>query len=261
MMKIDRVIYCLNDNPTYTGFWNVFSRVWKLKYDIQPTLIYVGDSEEIQKNELSDEYGDIVCLPVVDEVVVDPNLDWSVTWGLFYGASLFKDDVCITSGIDQLPLTDKFFKFLENSEISNDAYVVGLAGAYLDLPDIHPSSYHVARGDVYKRIFGIDDDWSVEVKKVFSHRFKYHRLPENFWALDEAYSSEIINTCGSEIVLFNMFHDYFNPHRLNRSSNLNYNKAALQAGEYSELHSVRPYEDYKEYIDTLISDLMEGLDK
>ena len=257
-MKINRAIFCLNDNPLYVGFWNAFSRVWKLKYDIQPTLIYVGDSEEIQYNELSDEYGDIVCLPVIDEVVVDRNMDWSVTWGLFYGASLFKDDVCITSGIDQLPLSDRFFKFLEHSEISDDAYVVGLAGAYLDLPDIYPSSYHIARGDVYKQIFDIDDDWSTEVKKVFSRRLEYPRLPENFWALDEAYSSDVINNSNDNILFMNMFHDYFRPRRLDRGGNLNYNKVSLQAGEYSELHSVRPYEEYKEYIDKLIFDLMEN---
>ena len=47
-MKIDRVIFCLDNNPNYAGFWNINSRVWKNVYNVNPTLIYIGDKEDIK---------------------------------------------------------------------------------------------------------------------------------------------------------------------------------------------------------------------
>ena len=33
-MKIDRVILSVNNNPTYTVFWNIVSKIWKEKFNI-----------------------------------------------------------------------------------------------------------------------------------------------------------------------------------------------------------------------------------
>ena len=104
-MKIDRVIFCLNNNPVYTGLWNPISRAWKLKWGITPTLMFVGTEDELKSHDLSKEYGEIVRLNPVPEVVVNPSLDWSATWALFYGASLFPNEVVTLMGLDQLLLS------------------------------------------------------------------------------------------------------------------------------------------------------------
>jgi len=262
-MKIDRVIFCLNNNKTYTGFWNPFSRVWKQKYNIKPTLMFVGTKEELESNDFSEEWGEIYRLDPVEDVIVDPNLDWSTTWALFYGSSLFEDEVCLTAGIDQLPLSNNFFNFLLNSdEIGDDKYVIALADAYKDfLPNVYPSSWHIAKGSTYKRILQLDSDWERELKKVFSHREKYPTLPENFWALDELYSSDIINQYAKQnednkIVCFQIFHKVWAPARLDRAGRLKYDKDFLQAGRYSEIHCPRPFEEHEEYLLKLIEDLL-----
>ena len=46
-MKIDRVILVLNNNPTYTHFWKVVSKVWKNNFNIKPTLIFNGTQKEL----------------------------------------------------------------------------------------------------------------------------------------------------------------------------------------------------------------------
>lgn len=261
-MKVDRVIFCLNNNPVYTGFWNPFSRAWRKKYDILPTLMFVGTQEELASNNLSEEYGEIYRLDPVKEVIVDPSLDWSTTWALFYGASMFKQQVSLTMGIDQLVLTNDIFDFLlESKERVEDKYIIALADAYKDLPGIYPSSWHIASGANYKEIYNIDDDWRTEVTKVFSQRKKYPRLPSNFWALDEAYSSDLVNQYiekkdNEKILFMNIFHKLWRPRRLDRGGVLKYNRSSLQSGEYSEIHSPRPYEEYEEYFSKLISDLL-----
>jgi|10_taG_2_1085330.scaffolds.fasta_scaffold14782_2 hypothetical protein len=256
-MKIDRVIFCLNDNETYTGFWNPFSRVWSQKFDIKPTVIFVGTEQELEKNNLSEQWGDIVRLDPIPEVVVNPTLDWSVTWALFYGPTLFPDEVCMTSGIDQLPLSTKFFDIINKHD--NDKYVVGFAGACLELPHICPSSHHVAMGEMFKEIYEIEESWRLEVSKVYSQREKYDRLEDgSFWGLDEAYSSDLLMHCENpNIVYENIFHNRWNPYRLCRSRNISYNPDKLKRGYYSELHSVRPYEQHKEYIDGLVRVLLD----
>ena len=265
-MKVDRVIFCLNDNPKYIGFWNPFSKVWKQKYNIHPTVIFVGTEKALEKNNLSQQWGDVVRLNPVEECIVDPNQDWSTTWALFYGSSLFEDEVCLTMGIDQLPLSSNFFDFLLNSkEIDNDKYVIAHSGAYRQYGMSHyPSAWHIAKGSLYKEVLKIDSDWAREVKRVFAARGNYKTLPKNFWALDEHHSSAMIDQYiaeqhnNSNIVFFpNLFQQHWSPKRLDRGGRLQYDVKALRAGEYTELHSPRPFEDNSDYLLKLIEDLLQ----
>ena len=68
-MKVDRLITCLNNNDNYTGFWNSFSPVWSKKFGVKPTLIFVGSQLELDSNNFSTQYGDILRVDNVPEVV------------------------------------------------------------------------------------------------------------------------------------------------------------------------------------------------
>ena len=87
-MNIDRVIFPLNNNKIYTGFWNVFARVWREHFNIIPTMMFVGTEEELNSNNFDKNIGDIIRLEPVQEVA-ESYPDWSVTWSIIYGASLF----------------------------------------------------------------------------------------------------------------------------------------------------------------------------
>ena len=89
-MKIDRVIFPLNNNKKYTGFWNVFGRVWRDHLRITPTMMFVGTQEELISNNFDSSIGDIIRLEPVPEVS-EQYPDWSVTWSIIYGASLFEN--------------------------------------------------------------------------------------------------------------------------------------------------------------------------
>jgi len=279
-MKIDRVIFCLNNNPVYSSFWNKYSKVWRDKYKIKPTLIYNGTHDEIKHLKLSEEYGEIILLPIVEEVSIYKRLDWSVTWSLFWGAAMFENETSMLCGIDQLMLTNFFIDHLK--DVPDDKYVIGFADAYKNYTpqtlgymfspesdralakrspaSYFPSSHHVAKGALYKDVFKIEDTWQDEVKKVFSHRNKYHHTNEvTFWGLDECYSSDLIYSYEKEEVfhLPEFFYSYWHPARIDRGGqNVQYDVQKLRNGDYSEYHSHRPYEIAKPYIDKLIGDLM-----
>lgn len=273
-MKIDRILFALNNNPTYTSFWNVFGPVWVKKYNVIPTLIFVGSEKELEENNFSREFGEIFRIDPVEEVIVNKDLDWSVTWSLFWGATLFPEDTCMTCGIDQLMLTDKFVNLLK--PISDNKYVIGFSDAYKDYSKeelgyfcesgFYPSSHNVAKGKVYKDIFEIEDSWEEEIKKVFYYgrdRYPMKRL-NKLWGLDECYASEKIvefdskyKTEDSIIVYLEIFNNFWKNSRIDRGGiNINYNTDLLRKGLYSELHSPRPYEKNKLFIDKIVKDYL-----
>lgn len=251
-MKIDRVLFCLNNNELYTGFWNKVSEVWYKAYNATPTLLFNGSNNELKSLNLSNKYGDIVVIPTSDSVKVQSKRNWTVTWSLFYGATLFPEEVCTTSGIDQIPLGNHIIDNIHN--LDNESYVVCFYDAYKQ-PNLFPSAYHIAKGKYFKEIYQIDNDWNKEILKVATTKNKYPHVEYDGWGLDEGYSSDILVSSKKPITFWKgFFHNVWVTKRLDRSYNMNYDIDLLQSGWYSELHSPRPYEEYKDYINTVIYD-------
>jgi hypothetical protein len=244
MKKIDRVILALTPNCLYTGFWNVSSQVWSTKFEVIPTLIFSGTEEELKACELSDRYGQIVRLDRVSEVVVNPKREWSSTWSLFYGATLFPGEVCMTCGIDQIPLNGIFFDRIK--EIKDGSYAVGFADAYGYGNPRCSSSHHVALGSTFKEVYGIADDWKSEVTKVFNVRNQFQLEPEgDLWGLDEQYSSWVLRgSKDPKIVFVNNFFTLFYEGRLDRGKGHRleeFDFGLISQGRYTEWHGNRPF--------------------
>ena len=105
-MKVDRVILSSNNSKVYYDFWNPLSKVYKEKFGIIPTLIWVGTEEEKNNAGISSEYGEVI--------VVDPNPNYTIPsqcpWALFWATQFFQEEVCFICGIDEVPLSGMFFK-------------------------------------------------------------------------------------------------------------------------------------------------------
>jgi hypothetical protein len=247
-IPIDRVILVLNDNPLYLDFWNYSSKIWKVNFGVTPTLFFVGKPSI----KLTEQFGEVYILPEVNEVIVNRSRDWSVTWALFWGAAQFKDDVCITHGIDQAPLSDRFFKSIKKYDFNKD-YVIGLADAY-SIPNWYVSSHHIAKGSIFKEALSVQDRWQDEVKSVFSYRNNYGSMYNtgDFWGLDELHSSFLLKNF-PDIKLHSGFKD-LSLRRIDRAYHSSFNPDLLSQGYYSEIHAHRPYIKYKIFLDK-ISDL------
>jgi hypothetical protein len=270
-MKIDRVILTLNNNKTYTPFWNIVAPIWKNIFNITPTLIFNGTQEEFDSNNFDLSFGDYIILNSIPEVS-EPNPDWSVTWSLFWGASQYPDDVCLLSGIDQIPIGNFFFK--EILKYDNDKFIIGFSDAYANY-NIHtlgyfntqtnvlyPSSHLVGKGKKFKEIYQILDDWEKEIVKVFNTKDRYYLknnfYPNRLWGIDECYSSEMISIFDKQddIIHLGIFWDYWHKNRIDLSGKINdnFDINLVQSGYYSEL-TCKGIEKYKNEIEMIINNL------
>ena len=153
MKAIDRVIFSLTSNKDYIGFWNFISKVYHVKFDVTPTLFFSGEKNEFNElrnlKMLSDDHGEVFLLERSPNIRIEEK-DWTCTWGAYYGASKFKDERCMVSGIDQIPLGDRFFKMIGPS-LKSDKYVVGFSDGYNHANADFPSSHHVGFGHQFKQ--------------------------------------------------------------------------------------------------------------
>lgn len=251
--KIDRTIMALTNNKNYVGFWNYTSKIWKTKFDIVPTLFFYGTIEEMDSLNLSKEYGEIYLLPRCESVTSCKDLEWACTWGLFYGATRFLDDMCMLVGIDQIPLNTYFFEQWKDIPNVKEKYVVGFSDAYGDPETLSkttyfPSSHHIAYGKKFKEVYDINESWFLELTKVFSLRHSYYLPNACNWGLDEAHSASILKDrfiSNNDIHLMKIFQSYWRHHRLDRSNMHQFetvNIEDIQNEKYCEFHAARPFE-------------------
>lgn len=255
-MKIDRIIFSLNDNKIYSDFWNINSRIYNEFYNIKPTLVFYGSNKRIKELNLSEKYGDIINIDNFGMLCLNPSMDCFVPWTMFYATKYFKDDICMTSGIDQIPLSGLFFDFI--SEFDDQKYIIPFSDAYQEW--FYPSSHHVARGVIFDRIFNFSDNFEDEINKMMTYS-NDTSLPSDLWGLDERYSSgELIKSKDSDILAVkDFFYKRYSPRKLDRSTiqQYGYDKERLKRGYYSEFHSLRPFDQYKNIIQQIVKDKYE----
>lgn len=255
MKAIDRVIFSLTNNPDYLGFWNFVSKVYHVKFDTTPTLFFSGNQvefDELRKNKiLSDEHGEVFLLNRVPNIAIESK-DWTCTWGAYFGVSRFENERCMISGIDQIPLGDRFLRMI-NPLLKEDKYIVGFSDGYTHAGADFPSSHHVGFGRQFKSIYEIDESWSSELMKIYSWRSNLPNFREgmSLWGIDEAYSSFLIRKklkeeSDDKIELVKNFHSEWGSRRIDRSIGrirvCDELMEAVRSGELSEYHSIRPFE-------------------
>jgi hypothetical protein len=237
-MKVNRVLLALNSNPVYTKFWNFVAPLWADKFDIKPTLIFFGNDDDIDRNNLNTSY---------DIIKIENNSygRWSIPWSLFWLASRFPNDICMTCGIDEIPLSFDFFNKI--SSISDDKFIIGLSDAYngykIDTLSyyntstnvLYPSAYVVSKGLKFKEIFKIEDDFISELSKVEKNKINYHVPTNDLWGIDECYYSDMIFKYDNPgDIIYLDYYKTFGPRRLYES---NFDINLLKNGYYSEFTS------------------------
>lgn len=236
--RVDRVIVALTANSLYTGYWPYVAHIWTTKFGVTPTLVFLGtDGEQKSCGMLP---GDVVRLDRIDSTTLNRNREWACTWGLFYGASLFPDDVCMLCGIDQVPLSGLFFDELRKVPNWDNRYVIGFGDAYHGA--YFPSSHHVAKGRLFRSIYGVHPDWQTEIEKVFAARPRYaQHVAEDYWGLDETYSSDLLLR-HADYAVMNIFWKLWRPRRIDRTSPTACDLERVSQGFFSEWHGLRPFE-------------------
>ena len=258
-MKIDRAILVTNNNPLYYDFWNNLSYTYKEKFDITPTLIFFGDEEELNKANLSTEYGEILIEKKI------PNIpDWQYTWALFYFTKFYPNDTCIVMGIDQIPLGTYFFRESINFVDENN-YIMLIDDQYKfenkypkkwDEGGFSPSAYHIGKGKTFNEIFTFEDTFESEVKKINSLNLK--TMWGNQWGTDEAYSCHKLLNFNDRhrITDLSKSKDFLDKRiDCHRNFEIPYDLTLLNKNHYIECHACRPYHTHKDYLDNLFNNI------
>lgn len=263
-MKIDKVLLCTDSNVNYHGYWNTVSKIWKNIFEIQPVLIFVGSKEEFEK-----------CSFDVEEYIIFPKIKnvqtWHVTWSLFYATKHYKDQVCMISGIDQIPLSDYFFEQI--SYISEDKYIVGLSDCYANYNTstigyfntksnvMYPSSHHVAKGSLFCDIYDFEEKWEYEIQKldILKHNYSFANN-KNYWGVDECYSSDKISEYSPDKIELKEFaKSWFIKNRiyLTKGEKTRFSKENILSQHYSEV-TYKTCNDFNSEIEEIVNLLQEN---
>lgn len=212
----------------------------------------MGDQSRASELKLFD-HGEVIVLPETSVIRRSVTRDWRVTWGLFHVATLFRDDLCMTHGIDQIPLSRYFEKVFAAAE---SAYVVGLADGY-GRKDHFPSSHHCAYGKTFADIFPEAFDWEAGLKAVetFGKAEVAARNPDldgsDLWGVDEVLTSKRLIGRDNVNLAMNLGKGFVFPRRIDRSGHLAFDGDKMRRGWYSEVHCPRPFEQHASKITSI----------
>ena len=240
----------------YYGFWNPLSKVYKEKFGIEPTLVWLGTEEEYEASGCNNEYGEVMIV----EPSEDYRIAWQSTWALFWATQFYLEDTCIIMGIDQVPLSNMFFDMVH--PLGADSYAMLIDDAYRphywsNEGSASPSSYHVAKGSTFMEVHKFDLEFKEEVKKVYESGVKaFWEEGEGMWGIDETYSCHNLRNYKGEVQTFGRF-ELLQERRIEceRHKETAYDLGRLQQGWYSESHLCRPFSNHINYITKLFDSI------
>jgi hypothetical protein len=258
-MKADKVVMGSNSNPFYLDFWPIVSKIWKLKFKIEPVLFFIHDDPSVV---VSEEYGTVHYIKPVEGVPVSLQCQWVRYWAPMTDL----DATWMISDIDMLPISRSYFK-TSIEAIPDDKFV------NLNSPSIaeNPACYNVAKGHTFKKVLELPDSFEESLKRTKYWEVEFeHVVGDGYgknvscfhWVTDESYSNRMIKKY-HEQVDSSMF---VNPERpggfcARRVDRIGFwdvhSDEQILSESLLDAHCPRPYLEYKESIDRLVNLILE----
>jgi hypothetical protein len=244
-MKIDLVIHSSDSNPFYLDFWPLVSKIWKLKFNIEPLLVFIGD----ESTPIDETYGKVIRMKPIEDIP----LYLQCQWVRFWIPTQYPDKVCLISDIDMIPVSKQYF--IEQTKSIPETKYVHLNPNHQFIP----VCYHIAKGSLFKEILDIDDVWETSVRTLYEMNLGHDCSKDdksnpilvgkiNWGAEEELITRKIRNRPDKDVFVFlNRTHK-----RIDRSHWV-WTRESIKADIYADAHSIRPYSAYKREIDSLIN--------
>ena len=270
-MKIEKVIFTIDDNPHYKGFWKSISRHFKENMGIESKLFII--SKDDMTETYSSEYGDVEHVDVLEGI---PTIIQALI-GKFYFTKTEPNTTWLIGDLDLYPLQKNHFTD-SIKDISDDKYV-----------HLHPYAYgeewrdsyaglagffHVAKGSVFERELNLNKTFREVCLEIYESnkygiKFYHNRAAEvskkaspdwGWFCSEEMYTGDLLKNSTS-LVEVPPSDGYL---RLDRGDmakpdvieqklmGLNYEEEKLINNKYIDFHSPRPYEEYEDEIEKLI---------
>lgn len=243
-MKIKYAIMGSTLDPLYYDFWPIISKVWKEVFNITPVLGLICDENS---DFIEDEYGLIKKIKSV-EGTSDALQSQIVR---FYLPTIL-DDICITSDIDMLPISKKYFiKDIEEFD-SSKFYVMTSDNPECLRNKEYQMCYNLAHSEMFKKVLNIPSDWNELI--TFLNEKNEGLSREIIWTTDQRFLFEKINSFPEKekLVLMNRGFGWLAHNRIDRAS-WKYEDSEVLNGNYIDSHLLRPYKQFKTEIDNLIN--------
>lgn len=245
-MKIDYAIMSSNDNPMYFDFWEPVSKCWE-KLGITPLLFYFGN-----KNINDSRVIKVKPLEKYQEAI-------QLLWIRYFAPKVLdQNKVSIISDIDMIPLSKNYF--CESiSNFTEDTYVH--LNPCIETYGRYPSCYHVAQNKKFVEILELDRFSSFEdsVKECLKYSQKNY---SSGWFADENFASEMLKKNINKNVKLLKRLGGQNGHRIDRATNDLWCKpfelSQISQQAYYDCHSIRPYKNHKQQIDSIIFNFLNG---
>ena len=247
-MKIDLVIHSSDSNPFYLDFWPLVSRVWKLRFNVEPLLVFIGD----ETTPIDETYGKVIRMKPIPDVPMYLQCQWVRFWI----PSQFPDKTCLLSDIDMFPISRQYF-LDQVKDIPEDKYV--------HLNPNHqfiPVCYHLAKGKTFTHVLGLHPNWEDSVQLLYSKNLGHDctkDAPNNpilinkpNWGAEEEYLTQILRSYPDKSVFTFLPRKH---ERLDRSF-WRWNPNQIQQDIFADAHSIRPYSQYKSEIDKFVRELL-----
>jgi hypothetical protein len=260
-MKIEKVIFTIDDNPHYKGFWSSISKHYKQKLGITPKLFIIGNNIDISSYDTSN--GEIEVVPSLDNI---PTIIQALI-GKFYFTKTEPDTTWKIGDLDLYPLQQYHFKD-RILDIDDDKYIhlnpLAYGSEWRTSINGLAGYFHVAKGRVFETELKFTnksfEDVCNEIYNSDRWGIKFHnssvssenKQASNDWGwfcCEEMYTGELLRESKILIDLPPISPKY---NRLDRS-NMVYNVNDITNGHYIDFHSPRPYETHKDEIENIIS--------
>jgi len=243
-MKPDIVIHSSDANPYYLEFWPLVSKVWKLRFQIEPLLVFIGDDDV----PISEEYGRVIRMKPIPDVP----LYLQCQWVRFWIPSQFPEKVCLLSDIDMFPISRKYF--IDQIAAIPDSKYVHLNPNHQFIP----VCYHLAKGSLFKQVFKLHDSWEDSIRSLYAKNMGHDCFaqdPTNLilkdklqWGADEEYTTNMIRSYPDPSLFVFLARSHG---RIDRSY-WKWDPSQIAKDMYADSHSIRPYSRYTREIDELV---------
>jgi len=246
-MKIEYAIHSSDSNPFYLDFWPHVSRIWKEVFHVTPILLYIDENHDIPIDET---YGQVIKFKPVPDVP----LYLQCLWIRYWYPSRVPNSICMISDIDMFPISKNYF-IRQIQDIPDTKYVhLNPVHSYL------PSCYHIAKGQLFKDILELDEEWPTSVINLYKRNLGHDCFTDKNpilkdklqWGADEEYATQKIRNYPDQSI----FHFIERKHKRIDRSDWSYTIEKMKQDEYADSHSIRPYSDYKTDIDFLVNKII-----
>jgi len=257
-MNISKIIFAVDDNPKYSGLWEINSEICKKTLGITPVLFHITDEES---DFYEDKYGIIKKVKKIQGIDTGRQSQIIRMWATKY----FMEEVCIISDIDMLMFNREYFvdqvkQYSDNDLViyCSDAYDTKRPECVGIYSDRYLLPYNAAKGKTFNLILDTGCEFSDYINRVLSMGFPDFDSDEMYYTYCVDKKNHGVNVIKLERGFYTKFKCPRRIDRIDDSTFNEYEDSLIYNGYYVDCHLSRPFSKYKNEIQELKNKILKN---